>query len=184
LFFGVLGRESDTEASLTRRNGGRSDGLQEVAGGLQCCGGSEGSSIVSEEERDDRSIRAGGFKRKTESGSEARRPTGEGEAEVVTFRGRDDTQGCSGRGCDGRGRRCCIDEGARFVGEDGAEAGVARDEGAGSAESLAEGSDEDVWLDARLRAEAATRRAEGAEGMGLVDHEGGVVLDSEVGQGG
>jgi hypothetical protein len=46
VLFGVLGGKCDTEACLTRRDGGRADGLQKVAGGAERLSRGEGCTVV------------------------------------------------------------------------------------------------------------------------------------------
>jgi hypothetical protein len=63
-----------------------------------------------------------------------------------------------------------------------AEGGGADGVRAECAEGLSEGADQDVGSHAELSADAATAGAEGADGVGFVHHEPGVVLGRELGE--
>jgi hypothetical protein len=105
-----------------------------------------------------------------------------GGASGIAFVSSNDLQGGEGGGGNWRGWSGAEYEGPAAVDEVLAESPTAGGKTAGGAKGFAHGADEDVWRDAGLMTEAAPARAEGADGVGLVDNKGGPVFRGEGGE--
>lgn len=108
---------------------------------------------------------------RAEEGRQARQAI----SKVISLGGREDSKsGMGGRG-DRNWEACGEDEAASMIEEIGAEVARASDEGAAGSKGFAQRAYEHVGVDTELGAKTAASGPEGAEGMGFIDNESGIV---------
>ncbi len=173
----VRGGDADAKTSGAGADRGGPDWGDEEAKLTQTLGGGNSAGVGPEEEGKDGS--RGLLKGETEEAAKVADVGSKSVPKAVAFTGEDDGNGrerCGGNwGRLGGGKQ----EGSGPVHEVVAEKWCAGDEGAGCAERLSEGPDNGKRADAEVAAEAGAGRTQGANGMGLIDDESGVVGGSE-----